>query len=240
MRKNKCWTLSCEPVSKISDPLADSDPLRLAEPLFSRFKDEEIFKSMGRKKTDDILDAPPSPLSPCCNKAGDQADDDPGGSMSIAEIHGNYSLAYRGSIVSTHEAYLPDVRNLSPTPSPVSPCRSWSNGSGGTGDSSTKKGRLKQGADASGTGAATTSSSGTSGGGGVLRKSNRVAAKDSEPVAQPSWSECDAACDSTKGSDVEELHSGPATRNPSPSPSSLLQSSGSLRQLSSPSDAEQL
>ncbi|CAN8020881.1 unnamed protein product [Ixodes persulcatus] len=196
------------------------------------FKDEEIFKSMGRKKADDFLDAPPSPLSPYANKLCEESMDCPGTSTSTAEIHSGYNPAGRASIASSIEPYLPD--NLSPCPSPVSPSRSW--GMSCPGESWTNKTRQRASTDA--TSALTAAATG-----GVLWKSNRVSDKNSAPVVQPSWSDGSEMSDVERrkgSSDLGELRSWPATRSPSPTPLSLQHSCSSLKQLSSPSDVEAL
>ncbi|XP_040357680.1 retinal guanylyl cyclase 1 [Ixodes scapularis] len=206
--------------------------LSSADGLHRSFKDEEIFKSMGRKKADDFLDAPPSPLSPYANKLCDESMDCPGASTSTAEIHSGYNPAGRASIASSIEPYLPD--NLSPCPSPVSPSRSW--GMSCPGESWANKTRQRASTDV-------TSASTAAATGGVLRKSNRVSDKNSAPVVQPSWSEGSEMSDVERrkgSSDLGELRSWPATRSPSPTPLSLQHSCSSLKQLSSPSDVEAL
>ncbi|XP_070388032.1 retinal guanylyl cyclase 1-like isoform X1 [Dermacentor albipictus] len=207
------------------------------------FKDEEIFKALGRKKADDILDAPPSPMSPCGHNTvdgnGGNGSGVPGVSAPSADSD-DAARTGRPSLASAQDFGLPD--SLSPCLSPVSPSLSWQ----AAPDSWNCKTR-KPASDSSGAAATLAAAAGSVGAG--LKKSHKVAAMEPEPAVQPSWPENDVAaiddpgggvCGGVGGKDSsDERSSWPATRNSSPSQSSWLRHScSSLRQLSSPSDTE--
>ncbi|XP_064455640.1 retinal guanylyl cyclase 2-like [Ornithodoros turicata] len=168
------------------------------------FKDEEIFKALGRKKSDDILDAPHSPLSPYSKWHGmPDARCGPDVNRTPTGVRG---LICRASIASSQidACFLPDNELATPTDpnqSPLNPSRSW-NGSP-TGPSS-RRGRLRS-----------TDSSGTN---GVLKKNNRIADRASPRTIRLSWSEVNKE-DHSNGLHVEDafLRSWPSTRSPSPS-----------------------
>ncbi|KAL3225189.1 hypothetical protein MRX96_049319 [Rhipicephalus microplus] len=150
------------------------------ERLCSRFKDEEIFKALGRKKADDILDAPASPLSPYGNKTavgGYGGDGSAGGCISASLPERDDARVERPSVASEQDFGLP--HSLSPCLSPVSPSHSWH-----AVPTSWNCESRKAAADFC-VGAATmlsAAATGVAGLGAGLKKSNKVAAKESEPV----------------------------------------------------------